>query len=173
MDLTTAIKHIIDGDAVIFMGTGGSYGAKNAYGDFPSGTKLAKQLYNLCDIVPDDENDLQDAAQIYEEKYSAEKLIQEIRTQLTVASFHPAHSVIYSQPWMRYYTTNYDDVALLAAKEKGVDITPVTLSANFKKNYEKEHLCIHVNGHIGKLNEDTLHTEFKLTAESYLSGEIL
>lgn len=173
MDLTTAIKHILDGDAVILMGAGASYGAKNAFGDFPSGSKLAADLYDLCKITPDDKNDLQDAAQTFEEMYSAPSLIQEIRTRLTCALFLPCHSTIYSQPWRRYYTTNYDDVALLAAKSNGVDIIPVTLSTDFSRFHKREHLCIHINGHIGNLNENTLHTEFKLTADSYLSHDYI
>lgn len=173
MDLTTAIKHILDGNAIILIGAGASYGAKNAFGAFPSGSKLAKDLYNLCGIDPDDENDLQDAAQLFEEKYSSTDLIQTIRTRLTCSSFLPCHSTIYSQPWMRYYTTNYDDVALFAAKDKGVNITPITLSKDFKQFYRRDHLCIHINGYIGNLTEETLHTEFKLTATSYLSGEYI
>ncbi len=173
MDLTTAIKHILDGDSIILMGAGASDGAKNAFGDFPSGSKLAKDLYDLCKITPDDKNDLQDAAQTYEEMHSAMLLIQEIRTRLTCASFLPCHSTIYSQPWRRYYTTNYDDVALLAAKKKGVNILPVTLSTDFNRFYKREHLCVHINGHIGNLNEETLHTEFKLTSDSYLSHDYI
>lgn len=173
MDLITAIKHILDGDAVILMGAGASCGATNAFGDFPSGSKLAADLYDLCNITPDDKNDLQDAAQIFEETHSALSLIQEIRTRLTCASFLPCHSTIYSQPWRRYYTTNYDDVALLAAKGNGVDIIPVTLSTDFNRFYKQKHLCVHINGHIGNLNENTLHTEFKLTADSYLSHEYI
>lgn len=173
MDLTTAIKHILNGDAVILMGAGASYGAKNAFGDFPSGSKLAGDLYDLCNIIPDDKNDLQDAAQTFEEMHSAISLIQEIRTRLTCASFLPCHSTIYSQPWRRYYTTNYDDVALLSAKNNGVDIIPVTLSTDFKRFHKREHLCIHINGHIGNLNENTLHAEFKLTSDSYLSHDYI
>lgn len=168
MELENAIEHIIDGNAVIIMGSGASFGAKNAYGDILSGTELAAHLYQKCDVEPDDIFDLQDASQNYLEKFGADKLITEIRTQLTCASFTETHTVIYSLPWMRYYTTNYDDVALLAAITSKT-IEPITLSSDFKKNHTKENLCIHINGHIGKLNELTLNHEFKLTANSYLS----
>lgn len=33
---------------------------------------------------------------------------------------------------MRLYTTNYDDVAVLAAKKNGIEITQVTLSDKVK-----------------------------------------
>ena len=45
MELNVGIKHIIDRNAIIIMGAGASYGAKNAFGDFPSGTLLAEELY--------------------------------------------------------------------------------------------------------------------------------
>lgn len=169
MELIDGIKSILDGDAVVIMGAGASLGAKNAFGDFPSGSSLACELYKKCGIIPDDEKDLQDAAQCYEEKFSASALISEIRTLLTCASFTESHETIYALPWMRYYTTNYDDVALLAAKKKGVVLTPVTLTSNLKANLNTEHLCVHINGHIGNLSETTLHHEFKLTANSFYS----
>ena len=132
MELIDGIKHIIDGNAVVIMGAGASYGAENAFGEFPSGANLAKDLYALCGIVPDDEKDLQDASQSYEEQFGPLRLIHEIRTRLTCTSFTDAHEEIYSLPWMRYYTTNYDDVALLAAKKRGKILTPVTLTSDIK-----------------------------------------
>lgn len=170
MELTNAIKHIIDGNAVIIMGSGASYGAKNAFGDLPSGTKLSSLLYEKSGVIPEDQYDLQDASLCYQEKFGTDRLITEIRSMLTCASFTSAHEIIYSLPWMRYYTTNYDDVALLAAAKKKV-ITPVTLSDDYKTNHSKDNLCIHINGHIGRLNESTLNHEFKLTAVSYMSQD--
>lgn len=170
MDIVAAIKHIIDGDAVIIMGAGASYGAKNAFGELPTGTKLAGILYDECEIDPEDKNDLQDASQCYLEKFGRDALINKIRSLLSCASFTPAQKTIYSLPWMRYYTTNYDDVPLLAASEIK-RITPITLSDDYKSNHNKENICLHINGHIGKLNADTLDREFKLTAVSYLSQD--
>ena len=169
MELIDGIKHIIDGNAVVIMGAGASYGAENAFGEFPSGANLAKDLYALCGIVPDDEKDLQDASQSYEEQFGPLRLIHEIRTRLTCTSFTDAHEEIYSLPWMRYYTTNYDDVALLAAKKRGKILTPVTLTSDIKDYKDNENLCVHINGHVGNPNQHTLHHEFKLTSSSYLS----
>lgn len=171
MDLNIGIKHIIDGNAVIIMGAGASYGARNAFGDFPSGAHLARELYKKCNVKPDDENDLQDASQCYEEHFSTSDLISEIRSLLTCSSFTESHTTIYSLPWMRYYTTNYDDVALLAARKNGVTITPVTLTSRLRKHADQQRLCVHINGHLGHLNETTIHNEFKLTANSYMSRD--
>ena len=173
MDLSTAIKHILDGNAIILMGAGASYGVENMSGAFPSGSMLAADLYKMCGITPDDKNDLQDASQIFLDKYSSTELIQEIKARLTPTKILPCHTVIYSQPWMRYYTTNYDNVALIAAREKNVKITPITLNSNYRDYLSKKGLCIHINGHIDSLNEDTLQNEFKLTADSYLSEQYI
>lgn len=167
--LDNGIRRILDGEAVIIMGTCASYEAKNALGDFPSAASLSIELYKKCNIIPDDENDLQDAAQCFEEAFSSRELITEIRSTLNCVTFSKSHETIYMLPWMRYYTTNYDDVALLAAKKNGKKITPVTLSSDLKTYSNCENLCLHINGHIGNLNESTLHNEFKLTTNSYLS----
>ena len=86
MELIEGIKHIIDGDAVIIMGAGASHGAQNLFGEFPSGSLLAEKLYKKCGIVPDDINDLQDAAQCYEEAFSASALVSEIQSLLKCVS---------------------------------------------------------------------------------------
>lgn len=171
MDLEAGIKHILDGNAVIIMGAGASYGAKNPFGNFPSGAALAEKLYKKCNIDPDDPYDLQDAAQNFMDQFSAPQLVLEIRSLLQCASFTASHETIYSLPWMRYYTTNYDEVPILAARSKGITITPVTINSRIRDNLDQEQLCVYINGYIGNLNERTLNSEFKLTANSYLSRD--
>ena len=171
MELREGIKHIFDENAVVIMGAGASYGAKNAFGSMPSGKELSQYLYSKCDIKPDDPWDLQDAAQTYEEQFGPARLISEIRSIINCASFTSSHADIYSLPWIRYYTTNYDDVALLAASSRGKTIEPVTVTSEFYGNQEKRNVCVHINGYIGKLTSDTLHHEFKLTANRYQAQE--
>ena len=171
MELSSGIKHILNGDAIILFGAGASDGATSVFGPFPSGKKIAGDLYSACGIDAEDIYDLQDASQTFEETKGADALIQEIEARLSVASVSAYHSKVYGLPWRRYYTTNYDRVAEIAAKKIGVNILPVTLSSNFRKNCGKEHLCVHINGYIGNLNQDTLNNEFKLTATSYNSAE--
>lgn len=132
MELEKGIYHILDGNAIVIMGAGASYGAQNSSGRFPIGTDLARELYKECGMSPTNMNDLQDAAQCYEEKFSAEKLVEKLKNLLTCKSFTEAHEIIYGLNWMRLYTTNYDDVAVLAAKKNGIEITQVTLSDKVK-----------------------------------------
>lgn len=170
MDISNHLKSILNGEAILLMGSGASFGAKNALGlSFPSGFLLAESLYRECGEAPTP--DLQDASQLYIEKHSDVELINKIRSELSVASVASWHEVIYSQPWMRIYTTNYDNVGFISAKRKGKNIVPVTLSSNFKKYIKEKNVCVHINGHIDNLNEDTIHNEFKLTSSSYSSYE--
>lgn len=107
MDLSEAIRYVLDGDAVIIMGAGASYGAKNQYGEFPSGSRLAKDLYALCGINPDDENDLADASQIYSEKFSEMQLINEIRDRLL--SYSHIFSIIHGYNNVNEVLSRYFD----------------------------------------------------------------
>ena len=172
MHLNQVIKNILDGNAIIIMGAGASLGATNSLGHpFPSGYKLASSLFEACNEKNYDPNDLKEASQLFEETFSPRKLINEIRTQLSVGKIETFHETIYSLPWIRYYTTNYDEVALFACKKQEKNITPITLDDDFQKHRSEENICVHINGYIGSLSEKTLHTEFKLTVESYLSAE--
>lgn len=45
MELEKGIYHILDGNAIVIMGAGASYGAQNSSGRFPIGTDLARELY--------------------------------------------------------------------------------------------------------------------------------
>lgn len=51
MDLNEAIRHAIDGNAILFMGSGFSYKAKNLESKSPmTGRAFARHLYELCGV---------------------------------------------------------------------------------------------------------------------------
>ena len=79
MELEKGIYHILDGNAIVIMGAGASYGAQNSSGRFPTGTDQASELYKECGMSPKNMNDLQDASQCYEEKFSAEKPVEKLK----------------------------------------------------------------------------------------------
>lgn len=171
MDLTKAIKHILDKNAVIIFGSGATYGAINISDKpLPSGTMLAKQLYSYCDIDSNKGN-LQDASETYIEKFDNQSLIEKLRFLLTVKETKEYHDTIFSLPWIRYYTTNYDFLYMIAAKKKDKYIIPIKLSDNLQKYADKNDICIHINGYLNNLNSDTINSEFKLTGSSYLSSD--
>lgn len=165
---------IIKGNAVLITGSGANDGIKTLENEkFPMGTGLAKCLYEECGIdQPDNIYDLQDASETFAEKYGDLQLISVIKKRLQVGNIGEVAPRLYKMPWMRCYTTNYDNVPMIASSDCK-SIVPVTLKADVRKYREQKDLCVYINGHIDRLNEDTLNSEFKLTGKSYLSEETL
>lgn len=167
-------EEIVKGNAILITGSGANSGVETIDGEkFPMGTGLAKCLYEQCEIEnPDNWFDLQDASETYIEKYSDTKLISFIKRRLQVGKVGDVAPILYKMPWLRCYTTNYDNVPIIASPSEDVMI-PVTLSDSVKKYREENRLCVYINGHIDKLSEDTLNSEFKLTGKSYLAQSTL
>lgn len=170
MTLDNAIQNILKGKAILITGSGASMGARNKNSDFPSARTLAEILYKKCDIDFDN-YDLQDASQSYCEKYTKESLVGFIKELFICEEYTENQAELYSLPWRRIYTTNYDDIPVLSAADRGKKINPITVSQSFSKNKDKENLCIYINGYIKNLNIDNIYSEFKLTTNSYMSFE--
>lgn len=170
MDKAKIYNSILNGKAILITGSGVNVGVKNHEGmDFPVGKKLTTFIYGECGITnPDDEYDLQDASETYLEQKSAQELIILLRRLYNVGELSETVKTVYSLPWIRCYTTNYDDVPMLATDKKMV---PITISEKTTKYLEEKSSCVYINGYIGKLNESTLNTEFKLTTKSYMSAQ--
>ena len=171
MDIDTAIKHIIDGDGVIIFGSGGSWGAKNFNNEeFPTGNGLMKMLYGECCEDGIDGN-LKDASDLYIKHFGMTKLITKLRNIFRVNCIKDYHEIIFSQPWIKYYTTNYDEVAIVAAGKHKKTITPATLDMDYRSLQKEPNICLFINGYIGNLNDQNFNSSFKLTTKSYYSTE--
>ena len=167
--LTKAIKAMLDGNALLLTGSGAGYGAKNESGlNLPLGTELAELLLTACDEYPS--KDLRDAADTYEEKFGKDALISCLKNLLNVSEIQEWHKVIYSLPWRRIYTTNYDRIPIIAANQSGKSLIPVTLDFECRK-YSDKNVCVYINGIIDNLNHDTLNNQFKLNSSSWQSSD--
>lgn len=176
MELSEAIIHALNGDAVLFVGSGFSVGATKSSGEqFLTAKPLAHKLLSMCGYRDDElVDDLGQAAQIYVANHTESSLLDYLRNEFSAVDTTAAQKVIASLPWMRVYTTNYDNVVELAAlQEVKRHITPVTLSRRMKDYRDKSHLCVHLNGSVENLSSDKLTGEFKLTNVSYLTNEFL
>lgn len=98
---------------------------------------------------------------------SAFSLIQLLLDRLTATNITGAQQVIGSVPWKRIYTTNYDNVVELAHARANRPIRPVTLADEPSRIRAGESLCVHINGHIGDLDSNTLQSTFVLTSAAY------
>ncbi|MCX7094181.1 MAG: SIR2 family protein [Methylobacter sp.] len=170
MRIEDAIKHAIDGNALLFLGSGFSVEATPIKGDkFLTGRKLAVHLYKECGIDPPPNEELNYAAQIYEKRMGAEKLVEELQNLFTASEVYPHHERFAEINWQAIYTTNYDDVIEKSFSKRKKKINPITPDKDTPEYTSKKNVCIHINGYIDTLTTETLNQSFKLTNTSYLT----
>lgn len=166
MNLADAINYALSGEAILFAGSGFSYGAKNINKEsFPTGDGLRDAIAKDCGIGKTTQS-LSVTAQYYIKKKSPQDLISLLKSKFSVYSIESWHNKLLSLPWKRIYTTNYDSVVEVAAKNNTKSITPIVLS-NKLSEQSVSNICVHLNGYIDNLNLHTLNNEFKLTDTSY------
>jgi hypothetical protein len=172
VNLSSAIEHALDGNAILFLGAGFSTGAHNLR-DKPLMTsgQLASHLAKIVDIEED--AFLEDAAEEYINRFGKDRLIQELFNEFSVRDVSNAHEIIAQVPWKTLYTTNYDNVSEMSYTRVGRKLLPLTLSDNIKKVARGDFThCVHINGFIQRLNVETLENEFKLTDLSYITSSL-
>lgn len=170
MKLEEAIKHAINGHALLFIGSGFSVGAKPIKGDtFLTGRQLAKYFYNECGITNPPDDDLNYATQRYRKYFPDDKLVEDLQQLFTAAEVSEYHERFSEIRWRGIYTTNYDDVLERAFSNKKKKLLPVTPDKDTRSYTSKKNLCVHINGFINDLTPEALNNSFKLTNTSYLT----
>lgn len=170
-DNTALLESILQlmqtGNGLLFVGAGFSSQAININN---TEFKLAKSLsHEICKLGKFDQSDALDyATDYFLENNSKEKLIDFIRTEFSVKEIQESHKKICEFDWLRVYTTNYDEVIETAYKFHGKDIQAVDIEMKADRYLQRKNLCIHLNGHISNLNNQTLENSFKLSMSSYL-----
>lgn len=168
MDLEQAIKNALDGNAILFLGSGASFGAVNQNNvTMGVGEDLAKKIYPGV-------SDLQQATELFiDEKNNEHKdgeleLISFLKKEFYSTAITEDQSKLSIIPWKRIYTTNYDDVIERAYMESSKPILSVTTDDNASDYLScSELVYLHINGYIKKLNKSTLQNSFKLSSTSY------
>lgn len=179
MDERKIIENALDGNVVLFLGSGFSIGASNFRDDhrFCIGKDLCQELIKEgnIDVTGEDENDLKDLQYIstrYLENNSKRDLIGLLKKNYTCQSVANEHEIIARIKWKKIYTTNYDDVMEVASKKVSVIRETVVATDKLGDIYNNQNAIVHMNGYIGDLTEATLSTTFKLTQESYRANTI-
>ncbi len=171
------LERIASGNAVLFVGAGFSIGADNLLGDvgIPLASDLAHHIGQLGEF--DDEKDLKFAADYFLSNLCfykpqlKQELIDLLQSVFTVSVVKEEHKNILKVPWKRIYTTNYDDLIEMSARAIKKKVLSVTVDDLPKDTYPNKLLCIHLNGSISRLDEDSLNNSFKLSQSSYLSSD--
>jgi len=171
MELEQAIKYAIDGNALLFLGSGFSVDAISISGEpLPTGRALAKKLSGKVD-AEEETDDLMIASDSYIQTFGESKTVELLEQAFKVRNLLPQHLSVASLPWKAIFTTNYDDVVEMAYREAGKSITAITLDLDGNDFTSKSSTCVHINGYIGSLTKQALKTSFKLTNYSYLTEE--
>lgn len=167
MDIKEAVSKIGWGKTVLFTGAGFSLGANSANGPFKTAGQIAKDLYNVCNVSEDyQDKSINRAAQWFQKKHSDNELISYLQNEFVVSSISDEQRFIGSLNWKRCYTINYDEILEKSYAENRRPLHPTTPSMSVKDSNISTS-CLHINGAISRLNKDTIHSEFKLTNESY------
>ena len=169
MDLDQAIKHALDGDALLFLGSGFSVGANPNVGDhFLSGRALARHLYKLAGDETDDDQ-LNYAADAYEAEHGPAALLEIIKGVCTASKISELHKKIPSIPWKSIFTTNYDDILERAFESSGTKLHPITPKFDTIDFTRLKPSCVHINGYAPTAIVDDIGKDLKLTNASYLA----
>jgi len=171
VDTEELIGLLSTGKAILFTGAGFSKLTKDINQEEPSLAKdLAKEICRLGDH-PEDE-DLRYATDLYlESAGSKEKLIRLLKEKYTLQSTNKVHDDICSVNWRRFYTTNYDKTVEIASANAGKVVECIDVSFPASTYYKRNGICVHLNGSIDSLNEESLDSDFKLSTSSYISPD--
>ena len=168
-DLQSVVHTALDGEAVLFVGSGFSRTATNVRGEkLKTATELAAFLCQELEL--EEPATLSEAAEMFADLRSSASLVSLLREQFQVRDIASEHHVFGCVPWRRVYTTNYDDVIELAYRSANRPIISLTPNDDIR-NVSSEHpQCVHINGYIDALTEDHLFSDFKLTDSSYAAN---
>jgi hypothetical protein len=170
VDTGELIERISTGQAILFTGAGFSSLTKNVNDEEPSAAKdLAHEICKLGGFQLDD--DLRFATDYYIENNNVSNLIQLLKKKYTITQTDRIHDEICTAKWRRFYTTNYDKSIEIASAKVGKLVECIDVSFPTDTFYKKESLCVHLNGSIDSLNEDSIESTFKLSTSSYISPD--
>ncbi len=169
MTVEEAYEHILNGDGLLFCGSGFSWGATNIK-DSPVliGSGLIEHFKKILD---EEDTDLAYLSEIYCDRYGKESLVNLLKDNYTIKDFCSHHKVISELSWRRIYTTNYDNlIEVSSAKVRRKTVGLCDNPSDFKNPRE---IVVHLNGSIDNIDENKLNKEIKLTNISYVSENFL
>lgn len=164
------IQAISSGRAILFTGAGFSSGCKN-YQDVPppASGELADAIGALGGF--DGEKDLKFATEYFlHNEGNKVDLVNLLKENFSLKETSSEHEVIAELPWMRCYTTNYDNSIELAGQKVGKSYVAVDVDDS-PHDHPRNNLVVHINGSITSLKVGNLDASFKLSQSSYLTDE--
>ena len=176
MDIDEAIKIALDGEAILFLGAGFSIGGVNKMGkSIPTATELSLQMCKALRISESNNLSIISDRFISDSKIGLglSKMIHFLKERLICVQVATEQQTIVQLPWMRIYTTNYDNIVEISSKTSGIFRESITATTEKIKIEELSGAIIHMNGSILTVTEENFFNEFKITNESYLRDGFL
>ncbi len=166
--LRDAIRHALNGDAILFLGAGASRAAQGSKGvPLPIGQELSNKLAQECGLPP--KYDLGAIAEYFVEQRSETTLINALRKLLKVETVSTDLEIIASIPWSRIWTTNYDDAIEKALDANHASHVTITTAADVANARGNRLIVVHINGALKNLKQ-SITADFILTSESYATN---
>ncbi|MBQ9397908.1 MAG: SIR2 family protein [Bacteroidales bacterium] len=171
-NLDEVIEKILEGNCLLFLGSGFSAGAYNIMDEkMPVGGGLAQMLDEKTG--EDNNGDLEESAESYIDKFGEVNLSQLLRNTFSVKAPSDGQKAVCGCKWRRIYTTNYDNSVEQIMAKDGKQYLSVTLSSDSQDYVNKREIVVHLNGSVYNLSTGTMSTEFKLISGSYLTQQFL
>lgn len=153
--------------SVLFLGAGFSAEATNVLGiNLPAGRGLEDELKRRAGLPMEDPAELQDLPAY---AVAAGVNIHDLLSDLyTVKKLSDDQKMILAQPWMRIYTTNYDDIPHVFYSAEAKDRRPDIYSL---EDAAPKHLrpgsVVHIHGYIHRCTRQNVLDQLVLTHHSY------
>ncbi|MEY8378837.1 SIR2 family protein [Lachnospiraceae bacterium 56-18] len=171
MKLEEAIKYALDGEAILFLGAGFSYGGINKKGgEMKVGADLSHAICDDLGVPRSDNLTISSSRYLEDDEYKKglSAFIDFLKAELECISTTNEQDIITKLPWKRVYTTNYDNIVEMSSRKQGILRSTITITnERYTPGRTLEQAIIHINGYINKLNEKTFFEEFKITDDNY------
>lgn len=176
MELGEAIKHAIDGNAILFLGAGFSCGGKNKNNEgMPSASELSKRMCKKIGISESTELSIVSDRFIDDPRYGkgVSALIEFIKQECFCINTSEEQDTILSLPWRRIYTTNYDNIPEVSSRKLRIERETITATLPRSCVLSSRSAIVHMNGFIQGITEEKFFEEFKITNSNYLKEGFL
>jgi hypothetical protein len=164
ISIEDALRIAADGDAVLFVGAGIGFLVEGPRGSIPDGPTLSNRMLGR----PDDNRPvpLLDKAVGFAVRKGdgVEGVYKTLVNNLAVKSVDSGLAELFSLPWRRIYTTNYDEAIELSRKGR-----QPTNSCVLETGTEKAKIgtVLHINGRLSNVSPASLERELSLSDRSY------
>lgn len=164
------LKAALDGAGLLFVGAGVGFLSTNRDGDpLPDADRLVSLLCERAEFT-NKKFGLPHVSQLAARKLGRPAFLKYLSQLLEVKQVDDRLSNLYNLPWMRIYTTNYDNSIEVA--RRGTSVVS-SLSLSDDPSTAGEGSIIHLNGSMESVSAEKLDEDLKLTDLSYVISDFL